>query len=77
MTIVLRPEAKADLEEARNWYEAQRPGLGGEFLQQVDAVFLRMEAHPRQFPKFHGESRRVLLRRFGILRISCEKGPEL
>ena len=64
MTIVLRPEARADLADARNWYEAQRAGLGGEFLHQVDAVFRRMEAHPRQFPKFHGELRRALLRRF-------------
>jgi hypothetical protein len=36
VTIVLRPEARADLEDARSWYEAQRSGLGGEFLQQVD-----------------------------------------
>ena len=64
VTIVLRPEARADLEDARSWYEAQRSGLGGEFLQQVDAVFRRMEAHPRQFPKFYGDLRRALLRRF-------------
>jgi plasmid stabilization system protein ParE len=64
VTIVLRPEARADLEEASRWYEAQRPGLGGDFLQQVDAVFRRMQAQPTHFPKVQGELRRALLRRF-------------
>jgi plasmid stabilization system protein ParE len=64
VTIVLRPEARADLDEASNWYEAQRPGLGDEFLQQVDAAFRRIEARPTQFPKVLGELRRALLRRF-------------
>lgn len=64
MTVVLRPEARADLHEASNWYEAQRLGLGDEFLQQVDAAFRRIEMQPTQFPKIHGELRRVLLRRF-------------
>jgi plasmid stabilization system protein ParE len=64
VTVVLRPEARADLEEACRWYEAQRLGLGNEFLQQVDAAFRRIEARPTQFPKVQGDLRRVLLRRF-------------
>ncbi len=64
VTIVLRPEARADLEEASSWYETQRPGLGHEFLQQVDVAFRRIETRPTQFPKVQGELRRALLRRF-------------
>jgi plasmid stabilization system protein ParE len=64
VTIVLRPEAGADLEDAQSWYEAQRPGLGDEFLAEVDALFRRIEARPLQFPKHFGELRRGLLRRF-------------
>jgi hypothetical protein len=30
--LLIRPQAEADLREARNWYENQRPGLGDEFL---------------------------------------------
>ena len=60
MNIFLRPEVRADLEDATSWYDAQKRGLGGEFLDEVDAVFHRMEKHPLQFPKYHGD----LLRRF-------------
>jgi len=30
------PEAEADVEEAFEWYEAQRPGLGGAFRRALD-----------------------------------------
>ena len=31
LTIVLRPEAQADLLQARGWYDQQRAGLGDSF----------------------------------------------
>jgi toxin ParE1/3/4 len=64
VTILLRPEAEADLEEARNWYEAQLTGLGDEFIVEVDAVLRRVAHSSRQFAKIHGEVRRGLVRRF-------------
>ena len=64
MTILLRLEAEADLEEARNWYEAQRTGLGDEFIEEVDVVLQRVGRASQQFPKIHGEVRRALVRRF-------------
>jgi len=33
--VSIRPEAKADLVRARDWYEAQCAGLGDEFLAAV------------------------------------------
>ena len=33
--LLLEPEAQADLAEAFDWYEAQRTGLGSEFLAEV------------------------------------------
>jgi plasmid stabilization system protein ParE len=64
VTVVLRREAETDLDEARNWYETQRTGLGDEFIQEVDAVLRRIGRTPRYFPKIHGEVRRALVRRF-------------
>jgi plasmid stabilization system protein ParE len=52
------------LQEARDWYEAQLPGLGGQFIVEVDAAFRRAAAAPHRFPKLHGELRRALVRRF-------------
>ena len=31
----IRPVAETDIEEAANWYEMQRKGLGDEFLREV------------------------------------------
>ncbi len=34
--VIVRPAAELDLSQARDWYEAQRPGLGSEFLTAVE-----------------------------------------
>ena len=34
--LVIRPEAEDDLADARDWYDAQRDGLGLEFLAAVE-----------------------------------------
>lgn len=38
MSLLFRPAAAADLDEAFLWYERQRPGLGQEFLAAVDLM---------------------------------------
>jgi plasmid stabilization system protein ParE len=45
-TLLLRPAASADLEEAASWYEAQRPGLGREFLDAAEEAVRRALALP-------------------------------
>jgi hypothetical protein len=32
--ILIAPEAQQDVDEAYNWYEDRRPGLGEEFLNR-------------------------------------------
>ncbi len=41
-TLIVQPEAEADLAETYRWYETQRPGLGQEFLEAVDRTFERI-----------------------------------
>ncbi len=62
--IIIRPEAETDLREAHGWYEAQRHGLGDEFLLCVDACVAGILRYPRLAPVVHREARRALLRRF-------------
>jgi toxin ParE1/3/4 len=61
---ILRAAAAADVEEAYDWYEAQREGLGDEFLAAVQAALESILNHPEAAPIVHRETRRVLLRRF-------------
>ena len=44
--FVFRPAARAELLEARDWYEAQRPGLGSNLAASVAAAITRIGAHP-------------------------------
>ena len=37
-SIQFRPEAETELEESYQWYEAQRPGLGEDFLSCIEAT---------------------------------------
>ena len=64
MRVLWRLAAGRDVAEARRWYEAQRPGLGGEFGQAVRAVEELVATYPNAFPKVYGEIRRALVTRF-------------
>ena len=74
--------ALADVEAARDWYEAQRPGLGAEFIDAVDAAIALVLDFPDAHPVVHRDARRYLLSRFpygiyyrvegkGVIVVSC------
>lgn len=64
ITLIVQPEAEADLAEAYHWYETQHPGLGQEFLEAVDRTFERLVEQPLRHAAVHGQTRRTFLRRF-------------
>jgi len=45
-SIRLREEAEQDIEEAASWYESQRVGLGGAFLDSVLEMLTSIEIEP-------------------------------
>lgn len=61
---VLRPAAARDLEESRDWYNGQRPGLGRDFLAEFRATLSRVRETPAAYPAIHRDVRRAPLRRF-------------
>jgi toxin ParE1/3/4 len=61
---IFRPAAAADVEDAWQWYEARREGLGDEFLDVIQATLESITAHPESAPVVHRDVRRQLLRRF-------------
>lgn len=64
MSITLKPEAEADLEEAAAWYRRRRSGLDVEFIEAVDKVMALIGQRPRLHAKVHGEFRRALVAKF-------------
>ena len=62
--LELLPEALADSQQAYEWYEGRRDGLGEEFLQCLDECLLAVRRMPLGFPAVHRRYRRALVRRF-------------
>ena len=62
--LVVRRPAKGDIRAAAQRYELQRPGLGREFVTQVDATLSRVADNPLQHQVLHREARRAIVRRF-------------
>jgi plasmid stabilization system protein ParE len=44
--VEFRPEVEQDMAEAAAWYEAQQPGLGGEFVEEVVQVWRALGQNP-------------------------------
>ncbi len=64
LPIVLRPEASRDVEEARDYYEAQRKGLGQAFLNRLKETLDRISALPKMVGVLWRNLRAARLRRF-------------
>lgn len=67
LPLILRPEAEADLKEARDWYEQQSHGLGIAFLDEVEMMLYRIQSMPKGYPALLREVRRGKLHRFPYL----------
>lgn len=50
--LVLRRRAVRDVTQARDWYEAQRAGLGETFLVEFERVLAVLEEHPLRSRSF-------------------------
>ena len=64
--IRVRPGAERDIETAFAWYEEQRTGLGRQFLDELDVVYLRIAKSPFIYAELYRGLRRARLRRFPV-----------
>ena len=62
--LIIKPRAILMIKEAYDWYELQRPGLGEEFLDELDSFYQRIEVHPEYFGKIKKNFRQAALKRF-------------
>jgi plasmid stabilization system protein ParE len=64
LRIVFRPAAKQEFDDAADRYNEQRPGLGEEFIVEIDQAIANAVANPEHYPIVFGEVRRAVARRF-------------
>jgi plasmid stabilization system protein ParE len=62
--VRVRPEAELDLLLAAGWYEAQRPGLGAEFLGELELRIASLADNALLYAAQVEGVRRVFARRF-------------
>ncbi len=62
--VIIRPNAEADIQEARAWYELQRAGLGDELLDEIRHAVGLLETDPERRSLYYRDFRRLLTRRF-------------
>ena len=61
---IFHPVARRELEEAIDYYNAERQGLGSEFREEVQRVLALLTRFPRLGQAVRGNVRRMMLSRF-------------
>jgi toxin ParE1/3/4 len=64
LPVVLRDEAYAEFDEAFDFYEGRRKGLGVDFVARVQQVFDRIAANPRIHAVVVANIRKAVVTRF-------------
>ena len=62
--VIIRPEAKLDLQEAKAWYRNISRELGNDFVRRIDEAISLAQERPLAFQMVHRTFRRILLHRF-------------
>lgn len=62
--VRVRPEAELDLVLAAGWYEAQRPGLGAQFIGELAMRIASLADNALLYPERFEGVRRMFIRRF-------------
>jgi hypothetical protein len=62
--VLFRKQARLEFDEAGDWYEKERTGLGPEFLAEIHQLLQRIASNPEQFPILHRDVRKAVTKRF-------------
>lgn len=64
LKVVFRPAARAEFDGATLWYEDRQPGLGIQFVAEIDRAVGLASKYPDRYPVKHKEIRCISARRF-------------
>ena len=83
MIFRVLPDAEAEYWGAAHWYETQQPGLGHEFLNELELAFQEVEHDPSRFPELETQPadatgfRRCRLQRFPYYVVFLIRGQDV
>lgn len=75
--VRFKAAARADIEAASAWYEAQGTGLGAEFLRSVSSAAARISREPELYAHVRGPIRRAVLTRFPYALFYLAEGSQI
>ena len=64
LRVVVRRAARREFDDAADRYDEQRPGLGEEFIFEIDQAIVKAAASPERYPIVFDDIRRTVARRF-------------
>lgn len=66
-SLVIKPRAILMVKNAYDWYEKQKPGLGEDFLKDLDSLYHKLELTPEYYGKVKKNFRQAALKRFSYV----------
>ena len=64
MRLTYHRAVQTEVDDACEWYDARKDGLGDEFFQEVERQLETIAANPKAFPLATKERRKAHLKRF-------------
>lgn len=77
MRVTFNELAERELNDAAQYYEVERSGLGAAFIAEVQRCTEAIVTHPDAAPIIRGQIRRKLCHRFPYGLLYCTVGDEL
>jgi toxin ParE1/3/4 len=62
--ITFRRQARREFDDAADWYEQRRAGLGARFVDAVQRVLDQAAANPQRYPEVFGDVREGVVQGF-------------
>ena len=64
LPVVFRRMGRREFDEAADWYEQRRPGLGARFTAAVQRVLDEAASNPQRYPEVFGDVREGIVAGF-------------
>lgn len=64
LPLDFHPAVRDEIDDAHDWYEQRRTGLGSDFLDEIQRVLAEITANPARYGFADGDIREGLLNRF-------------